>query len=114
MVTLLSGATKHTSIDEFKHSNHLTVSNSVGALCVCLNHCVCCTQSDKLTGAPLTLCTLQAGTENELLDFRQDMQLGIGLTRARLQAIQTTVTLRLRKRAGHPGICIDRYCIGAL
>lgn len=29
--------------------------------------------------------------------FRQDMQLEIGLTRARLQAVQTTVTLRCEK-----------------
>lgn len=95
MVTLFSGATKHTSIDE--HSNHLTVRDSVGALCVFLKHCVCCTQPDKLTGAPLTLCTFQAGMQDELLDFGQDMQLEIGLTRARLQAVQTTVTLRCEK-----------------
>ena len=40
--------------------------------------------------------------QNELLDFRQDMQLEIGLTRARLQAVQTPVTLRREKMARTP------------
>ena len=52
---------------------------------------MCFTQTDnlKLTGAPLTLCAFQADMQNELLGFRQDMQLEIGLTRVRLQAVQT-------------------------
>ena len=42
-------------------------------------------------GAPLTLCAFQAGMQSELLDFRQDMQLEIGLTHVRLQAVQTAI-----------------------
>lgn len=55
----------HCSVD--KHSDHLTVRRFGG------------NSMDELVGAPLTLCVFQTGLQNELVDFRQNTHLEIGL-----------------------------------
>lgn len=55
--SLSSKAVNHTKFDE--HSNHATVGQCEGT--VCIEHSVYFAQTAKLTGAPLTWCTFQAG-----------------------------------------------------